>query len=125
MMPGMKVVGVNHAQVNVSSADHERAREFYLGFLGFTEVQRPAVFKSGGTWMNAGSFEVHIGLEDGIERKTRAHIAYEVDDIVAWRRKVADAGYKIVEQPKIPQYERFHFRDPFGNNIELIAREES
>jgi catechol 2,3-dioxygenase-like lactoylglutathione lyase family enzyme len=118
----MNVIGVNHFQVNVPVAEHERARDFYLGFLGLKEVHRPAVFKSGGTWMNAGSFEVHIGLEDGIERKTRAHIAYEVDDIVAWRRKVTEAGYKIVEQPKIPNYERFHFRDPFGNNIELIQR---
>jgi catechol 2,3-dioxygenase-like lactoylglutathione lyase family enzyme len=121
----MNVIGVNHFQVNVPVAEHERAREFYLGFLGMKEIRRPAVFKSGGTWMNAGSFEVHIGLEDGIERKTRAHIAYEVDDIAGWRRKVSEAGYKIVEQPKIPNYERFHFRDPFGNNIELIQRTEN
>jgi catechol 2,3-dioxygenase-like lactoylglutathione lyase family enzyme len=121
----MNVVGVNHFQVNVPVADHERARDFYLGFLRLKEIHRPGVFKSGGTWMNAGSFEVHIGLEDGVERKTRAHIAYEVDDIAALRKKVSDAGYKIVDQPKIPNYERFHFRDPFGNNIELIAREKA
>ena len=118
------VIGVNHFQVNVPTDDHARARDFYLGFLGFKEIHRPDVFKSGGTWMNAGTFEVHIGLEDGVERKTRAHIAYQVTDIAAWRKKVADAGYKIVEQPKIPNYERFHFRDPFGNNIELIQRTE-
>ena len=118
----MNVIGVNHFQVNVPTAEHDRARRFYLEFLGLREIHRPAVFKSGGTWMSAGSFEVHIGLEDGIERVTRAHIAYEVDDIAAWRKKVNEAGYKIVEQPKIPNYERFHFRDPFGNNIELIER---
>jgi catechol 2,3-dioxygenase-like lactoylglutathione lyase family enzyme len=118
------LIGVNHAQVNVPTADHQRARDFYLGFLGMKEIHRPDVFKSGGTWMNAGSFEVHIGLEDGIERKTRAHLAYEVKDIHSWRKKVIDAGHKIVDQPKIPNYERFHFRDPFGNNIELIQRTE-
>ncbi len=117
------VIGVNHVQVNVPTADHSKARDFYLGFLGMREIHRPEVFKSGGTWMNAGSFEVHIGLEDGVERTTRAHIAYQVTDIDAWRKKVSDAGHKIVEQPKIPNYNRFHFRDPFGNNIELIARE--
>jgi catechol 2,3-dioxygenase-like lactoylglutathione lyase family enzyme len=119
----MKVVGVNHVQVNVPSADHERARAFYLGFLGLTEVERPSTFQSQGTWMRAGTFEVHIGLEDNVERTTRAHIAYEVDDLAAWRTKVEAAGFPIAEQPKIPGYERFQVRDPFGNNIELIQKE--
>jgi len=116
------ITGVNHAQVNVATADLDRAREFYLSFLGMREIHRPAVFTSKGHWLNAGNFELHIGVEDGIERKTRAHLAYEVTDIAAWRKKVIAAGYRITEQPKIPNYERFHFRDPFGNNIELIQR---
>jgi catechol 2,3-dioxygenase-like lactoylglutathione lyase family enzyme len=116
------IVGVNHAQVNVPSEDLEQAREFYIGFLGMREIQRPAVFTSKGIWVNAGNFELHIGVEDGVERKTRAHLAYEVTDIRAWREKVSAQGWKITEQPKIPNFERFHFRDPFGNNIELIAR---
>src|SRR5437016_1517088 len=116
------IIGVNHAQVNVPTDALARAREFYVGFLGMTEIERPKVFISHGIWLNAGSFEIHIGVEDNVERKTRAHVAYDVRDIVGWRKKVIDAGYKIVEQPKIPNYERFHFCDPFGNNIELIER---
>jgi catechol 2,3-dioxygenase-like lactoylglutathione lyase family enzyme len=118
----LKVTGVNHAQVNVPSADLERARAFYVDFLGMTQVPRPPAFKSAGIWLNAGSFELHIGVEDGIERKTRAHLAYDVKDIRAWRKRVINMGGNITEQPKIPDYERFHFRDPFGNNIELIER---
>jgi catechol 2,3-dioxygenase-like lactoylglutathione lyase family enzyme len=118
----MKVMGVNHIQVNVPADKLEESRAFYVGFLGMKEVPRPAVFDRGGIWLNAGSFEIHIGLEDGINRTTRAHVAYEVGDIRAWRKKVVEAGYPIVEQPKIPGYDRFHFRDVFGNNIELIQR---
>ena len=122
----MSVIGMNHAQVNVSKADLPRAREFYLDFLGLKEIARPAVFKSDGFWTNAGTFELHIGVEEGHDRKsTRAHMAYEVSDINHWREKVTEAGYKITEQPKIPHHERFHFRDPFGNNIELIQRTNS
>ena len=116
------IVGVNHVQVNVPSASLEQAREFYLGFLGLKEIARPAVFKSAGIWMNAGSFELHIGVEDNVERITRAHVAYEVNDINAWRGKVKSAGYAVKEQPAIPGYDRFQFRDPFGNNIEIIGR---
>src|SRR4051812_28574953 len=104
----MKVLGVQHVQVNVPSAEHERARDFYLGFLGLQEIARPREFSSIGTWMRAGSFEVHIGLEDGIQRTTRAHIAYEVDDISEWREKTMRADIKITEQPKISGFERFH-----------------
>jgi catechol 2,3-dioxygenase-like lactoylglutathione lyase family enzyme len=117
------IVGVNHVQVNVAHADLQRAREFYIDFMGMTEIARPTTFKSKGIWMHAGNFEMHIGLEDGVNRSaTRAHIAYEVDDIDAWRTKVSEAGFAIVEQPLIPGYDRFQFRDPFGNNIEIIAR---
>jgi catechol 2,3-dioxygenase-like lactoylglutathione lyase family enzyme len=117
------IVGVNHAQVNVPKAQLAQARDFYLNFLGLKEISRPPVFRSDGFWTNAGSFELHIGTEDGHDRMTtRAHFAYEVTDIQRWREKVLTAGLKITEQPKIPNYERFHFRDPFGNNIELIQR---
>ena len=119
----MKVVGVNHVQVNVPSADLERAREFYIGFMGMKEIARPSTFKSKGIWMHAGGFEMHIGLEDNVNRAaTRAHVAYEVSDISAWRKKVESAGYAVKDQPLIPGYDRFQFRDPFGNNIEIIAK---
>ena len=117
------IVGVNHVQVNVPTASLQAARDFYLGFMGMKEIPRPTSFKSPGLWMHAGQFEMHIGVEDGVDHKaTRAHVAYEVSDLAVWRKKVSDAGYPMKEQPLIPGYDRFQFRDPFGNNIELIAR---
>jgi catechol 2,3-dioxygenase-like lactoylglutathione lyase family enzyme len=119
----MKVIGVNHAQVNVSQAQLAAAREFYLGFLGMKEKPRPEVFKSDGFWFDAGGFEMHIGVEENAHRTaTRAHQAYEVDDVAGWRKKIEAAKLPIKDQPKIPGFDRFHFRDPFGNNIELIQR---
>lgn len=122
----MTVLGVNHVQVNVPGDALEAAREFYLGFMGFKEIARPASFTSRGVWMRAGDFEMHIGLEDKVDRSlTRAHVAYEVDDIEAWRKKCAAAGKTMKDQPLIPGYDRFQFRDPFGNNIEIIAKTKS
>ena len=117
------IIDVNHAQVNVPSDGLDIARTFYIDFLGMKEIKRPDVFTSKGIWLNAGNFELHIGVEDNVERKTRAHLAYEVTDILAWRKRITEKGWKITEQPKIPNYQRFHFRDPFGNNIELIQKE--
>ena len=119
----MKVVGVNHVQVNVSLAELSAAREFYLGFLGMKEIARPPVFKSEGFWFHAGDREMHIGVEENVDKRaTRAHVAYEVDDVAAWRKKIEAAKLPIKDQPKIPGYDRFHFRDPFGNNVELIQK---
>ena len=75
----------------------------------------PGASDVGQFWQN-----LRNGVEDGVERNTRAHLAYEVTDLANWRKRITDKGWKITEQPKIPNYERFHFRDPFGNNIELI-----
>ena len=117
------ILGVNHVQVNVPPADLERACEFYVGFMGMREIPRPQTFTSKGMWLNVGTFEVHVGLEDGVDRsKTRAHVAYQVTDLKLWRKKVETAGYPIKDQPLIPGYDRFQFRDPFGNNIELIQK---
>lgn len=117
------ITGVNHVQVNVPSDGLDRAREFYTGFLGCVEIERPATFSSPGIWLRAGDFELHLGVEDGVDRdRTRAHVAYEVNDLPAWRKKVADKGWPIKDQPLIPGYDRFQFRDPFGNNIELMER---
>ena len=119
----MKVVGINHAQLSVSLVELSKAREFYLGFMGMKEIPRPPVLRSEGFWFLAGNFETHIGVEEHVDRHaTRAHLAYEVDDVAAWQKKVKEAGLEIKDQPKIAGYERFHFRDPFGNNIELIQR---
>ena len=117
------VVGVNHVQVNVPSDGLEAARAFYCQFMGFREIARPATFTTRGLWLSAGAFELHLGVEDGVERyKTRAHVAYEVTDLAAWRQKVARQGWSISDQPPIPGYDRFQFRDPFGNNLELIQK---
>jgi hypothetical protein len=40
----------------------------------------------GGLWLSLGDQQLHLGVEDGIDRaRTRAHLAYEVDDLVYWR----------------------------------------
>jgi catechol 2,3-dioxygenase-like lactoylglutathione lyase family enzyme len=117
------IVGVNHVQITVPAEALEEARRFYVQLLGLKPIERPANFTSTGLWLHAGDFEVHIGLEDGAERwKTRAHIAYEVDDLAAYRQFATDNHLPIKEQPTIEGFERFHTRDPFGNTIEFICR---
>ena len=49
------------------------------------------------------------------------HLAYQVDNLGAWREKLAKAGIALKENTTIPDFDRFEIRDPFGNRIEFVA----
>ena len=118
----MKIRGIHHVQITIEKGDEAKAREFYCDFLGLPEIEKPGSLKSrGGLWVQAGDRQLHIGTEQGVDRlKTKAHIAYEVDDIAWWKDKLAQRGIHSLESVPIEGFERFEFRDPFGNRVEFI-----
>lgn len=118
----MLILGLHHVQITVAQADEAAAHDFYCGVLGLPEIEKPAALKSrGGFWLQVGDRQVHIGLEEGVERrKTKAHLAYQVDDVEAWLARLQAEGIEIADSVPIPGYKRFEFRDPFGNRVEMI-----
>jgi catechol 2,3-dioxygenase-like lactoylglutathione lyase family enzyme len=116
------IVGLHHAQITVPRDAEAAARAFYLGVLGFVEVAKPEnLVGRGGFWMNVGNLNVHVGVEDGFDRTTtKAHLAYEVTDLSHWRAVLDAKQIRILEGVPIPGFDRFEFRDPFGNRVELI-----
>jgi catechol 2,3-dioxygenase-like lactoylglutathione lyase family enzyme len=118
----MRVVGLHHAQISIPVGSENAARAFYCGVLGLREIEKPANLAGrGGLWLAVGTFNVHLGVEDGVDRAaTRAHLAYEVTNLPAWRDKLGAAGVDLLRSVPLPGYERFEFRDPFGNRVELI-----
>jgi catechol 2,3-dioxygenase-like lactoylglutathione lyase family enzyme len=86
------------------------------------EIAKPSsLLARGGFWLQIGDRQVHIGVEPDIDRHaTKAHIAYEVRNLAAWRNQLATAGIEILSGIPIPGYDRFEFRDPFGNRVEMI-----
>ncbi|PRX39144.1 glyoxalase/bleomycin resistance protein/dioxygenase superfamily protein [Planifilum fimeticola] len=122
----MRIVGLHHAQITIPRGAEEQAREFYCGVLGLTEIEKPASLRArGGFWLQVGDREVHVGTEDGVDRrKTKAHLAYQVTDLAGWRKKLAEHGISVLESIPIPGYDRFEFRDPFGNRVEMIEQKD-
>src|SRR4051812_15502357 len=118
----MKLLGVNHAQISIPKGSEGEARRFYCDFLGLVEIQKPDSLQGrGGFWATVGGFQVHFGAEVGFDpRATRSHIAYEVADLGAWRVRLMDRGIEAKEGIPIPGYDRFEFRDPFGNRVEFM-----
>lgn len=115
------IVGLHHAQVCIPRGAEDEARRFYCGVLGLPEVAKPdALAGRGGLWLAAGDRQVHLGTEDGVDRlASKAHLAYEVDDLAAWRRHLEGAGVAAAADVDLPDYIRFFVRDPFGNRIEF------
>jgi catechol 2,3-dioxygenase-like lactoylglutathione lyase family enzyme len=116
------ITGIHHVQITVPKGEEEAARKFYCGTLQLAEIEKPDVLKPrGGFWLAVGDRQVHVGTEEGANRlATKAHVAYAVDDIEAWRKKLTAFNIRIEEGIPIPGYSRFEFRDPFGNRVEMI-----
>lgn len=118
----MSIRRINHVQITIPTGVEASARAFYCGVLGLTEIVKPeSLAGRGGFWLEIGDQQIHVGTEDSFDRlTTKAHIAYEVDDIAYWRARLTSSGAVIGDSVPIPGYARFETRDPFGNRIEFI-----
>jgi catechol 2,3-dioxygenase-like lactoylglutathione lyase family enzyme len=118
------IAAVHHAQVSIPVGAEDEARAFYCGVLGLMEIPKPpALAGRGGFWLELGGLQIHFGTEDGVERsKSKAHLAYLVSDLDGWREKLQSRGCAVSEGIPIPGYDRFEFRDPFGNRVEFLER---
>ena len=122
MIKKLLILRVQHAQITIPTGAEDAARKFYCDFLGLKETPKPESLRGrGGFWLEIGAFQIHVGTEDDFDRtKTKAHVAYEVENLEAWRERLTANGVKILEGVPIPNYSRFEFRDPFGNRVEFL-----
>ncbi|HEY0427972.1 MAG TPA: VOC family protein [Pyrinomonadaceae bacterium] len=122
MIKKLLILKIQHAQITIPTGAEAAAREFYCDFLGLKEIPKPKSLEGrGGFWLEVGAFQIHIGTEDNFDRtKTKAHVAYQVENLEGWREKLEARGVRILEGVPIPDYNRFEFRDPFGNRVEFL-----
>lgn len=116
------ILGLHHAQITIPKGNEDKGKEFYCRILGLPEKEKPETLNGrGGFWLQVGDREVHVGTEDGFDRlATKAHLAYQVEDITYWRKVLEQNSIQIIEAVPIPGFDRFEFRDPFGNRVEMI-----
>jgi len=116
------ILGLHHAQITIPKGAEAEGKDFYCGVLGLPEKEKPESLEGrGGFWVEVGDRDVHIGTEEGFDRlTTKAHLAYQVEDISYWRNVLTQNNIQIIDGIPIPGFERFEFRDPFGNRVEMI-----
>ncbi|HMF54905.1 MAG TPA: VOC family protein [Pyrinomonadaceae bacterium] len=120
------ILRVDHTQITIPKGAEAEARDFYCGLLGLCEIDKPEALRGrGGFWLSVGNHQVHIGTEDDVDRmKTKAHVAYEVNALEDLRKLFEKRGIEIHNGIQIPGYTRFEIRDPFGNRLEFLQRDE-
>jgi len=113
---------IDHVQVTIPPGEVDAAREFYGEVLGLTPIDQPDSFgDTDSLWYRAGDVEIHLGVEASDEG-SRRHPAFEIANVAAARDRLESRGIETFDEPRIPGRERFSFRDPFGNRIELLQR---
>lgn len=117
-------IEIDHVQITVPPNCESEAKKFYCEILGLKEIEKPDNRKkNGGFWVQVGTAQLHVGIEDDVDRsKTKAHTAYLVRDLDIWRKRLKEYDFEIIESAPFPNATAFEFRDPFGNRVELIQK---
>jgi len=120
----MKILSIDHVQLAMPAGEEEKARAFFVGVLGFTEIPKPAeLAKRGGAWFQSENVRLHIGVEAEFRPARKAHPAFLVDDLDTLINKAQNAGCETdTSQPPLDGYKRAYVFDPFGNRIELMEK---
>lgn len=115
-------VRLDHIQLCIPMYKEAEARAFYCDILGLMEIEKPASLKpNGGFWLQIADIQLHIGLENSIE-KSKRHPAFEVKNLQQLRAYLQANNVLIKEDIPIDGIERFSIFDPFGNRIELLQK---
>jgi catechol 2,3-dioxygenase-like lactoylglutathione lyase family enzyme len=121
------ITGVDHVQVAAPPGCEDQARAFYGGLLGLAEVAKPqALAARGGCWFAVGDAQLHIGVAEPFAPAAKAHPALRVASAGAVRQlaeRLGAAGRPVTWDDALPGVTRFYVTDPFGNRLELVARE--
>ena len=120
----MPILSLDHVQIAIPAGGEARARDFYCGILGFTEVEKPAAMAGRNSiWFIAGPVNLHLGIEPDFVPAKRAHPALVVDSLDEIVAACGRANLATRPDTSFSGFRRVHVFDPFGNRLELMQRE--
>ncbi len=119
----MPIQAIDHVQIAMPAGGEEKARAFYGGLLGLTEVEKPANLKpNGGVWFRQDGLHLDLGVDPDFRPAKKAHVGLLVTGLNDLEAALRDAGHEVVPGAPIPDCRRIFIFDPFGNRLELLER---
>ena len=119
-MHKIEVLAIHHIQLAMPAGQEEKARAFYQGRLGLTEVEKPGELAArGGVWFEGQGMKIHLGVDPEFAPAKKAHPALSVADLGKCFSALTDITVSDISS--LPGIERFYVADPFGNRIEILA----
>ena len=108
---------LDHILISIPIGKTDEARVFYGQVLNLTEIT--GEHPGGAIWFSIADIQLHLREEVGGNLSLR-HPAFEVADLDAAKRELEQKGITLSFSSDIDGRQRFFFRDPFGNRIELL-----
>ena len=112
---------LDHIMLCIPEGKEEEARNFYGNILGLTELNDLGyTIPNRAIWFQMGNIQLHIRSENLPEQVSQRHPAFEITNLATAESVLVSHGISVKHESVIPGRQRFSFRDPFGNRIELI-----
>lgn len=119
----LSIVGIDHVQIAVPRALEAECLRFYREVFALPEIPKPEELRGrGGAWFQAGSLQMHIGVDPEPSPRSKRHICFLVRDLAAAKADVVSRGVAVEEESMAEGLARFFIRDPAGNRIEIGQR---
>jgi catechol 2,3-dioxygenase-like lactoylglutathione lyase family enzyme len=121
MRHAMMILELHHVQLAMPEGREAEARDFYVGLLGLTEMEKPEELRSrGGAWFEAGGVRIHLGVETPFSPAKKAHPAFRVLSLERTLAVLEARDVRFRKDIDLPGIKRVYVNDPFGNRIELL-----
>ncbi|MFI9602664.1 VOC family protein [Streptomyces sp. NPDC052043] len=115
------LAALDHVQLAAPPGSEDALRAYYVGVLGMTEIPKPPVLAArGGCWFQAGSVQLHLGIERDFRPARKAHPGLRVTAIEAFAARLTAHGAQVVWDDNLPGHRRFYSDDPVGNRLEFL-----
>jgi catechol 2,3-dioxygenase-like lactoylglutathione lyase family enzyme len=118
-------VALDHVQLAIPPDSEAACREFYIGVLGLSEVEKPAsLAKRGGLWLRTRNLEIHLGVDSDFHPARKAHPAIVATDATAVANHLSEKGIEVTWDENLPDRRRFYIYDNVGNRLEVVQATE-
>lgn len=108
-------------QLAMSRGEEDSARQFYIGVLGMSEIDKsPVLADRGGAWFRCGGVELHLGVEDDFRPARKGHPGILISDLDEIARQLQAAGQTAQWDDDLRGFRRAYAHDPFGHRLEFL-----